>query len=287
MKVEFIKSKSKNIEKIIKFIEKNHQVKKKYNWKNLFTQFRFNKNKSFGVALLNNHIIKGFLGTVHSTIKIRNKNYDLCNTSTWVVDKNVRGRSLLLLHKILNDKKKVFIAHTVIDDFVAIHKKFGFEIFEDEVTYSIISPFSLIKKFFNLREKKIQIVNLKNYKEIKDKIYKKIVLDHLNFQCQIYFINNIILIGKIKSKFNLKYFEVLDCSNKNFFSEQYRTITEILCREKNFIFIRFDRRFINNQKSLTFTIKTQNKKMIKFPNNIKLKKKYISNLYSEIFLLDI
>lgn len=287
MRVAIVKSKSKNVKKIINFIEKKHSVQNKYNWKNLFTQFNPIKNKFAGVALLEKNIVKGFLATIYSTINVSNKRHELCNTSTWVVDDKIRGNSLLLLNEILKDQKKIFIAHTVIESLVEIHKKFGFEVFEKEIVFSINSPFNLLKNFIPIKEKKILRIDKKNLNLVKNDSYKKIILDHIQFKCEIYSYINIVFIGKIKTKYNLKYFELLDCSNKIFFAKNYRKITEIFCREEGFIFIKFDSRFIYQKKSLTFFLKNPNKKMIKFPKNKKLKKIFITNLYSEIFLLNL
>ena len=279
MKSEITKVQLKDKKKVINFLKKNHKFKltnKQY--ESLFNN-NWSKNKKLGIAIKVNQEIVGFIGLLFSDnffylkTKIR-----IVNIHSWVVKKEFRYLSLSLLNQ-LNNKGYVFVSQSTLLNLKDIFLKMGWKIL-DKNFYMI--------PFFFYYSKKISY----NFNFQKSKNLKKIVKDHLKYNCKYMNINygELEIIFKLRKKKLFKFAEILFLSDFNYFNKYLKSISKVLFKEYRVLTIKTDERFLNNKNKKLYKLfkinyKTHLKVFRNSENNQKIKSSYISNLYSEFQLI--
>jgi hypothetical protein len=86
------------------FQEFNNPLLKHDDWQQLFVRRWGSQEDHFGYYLEEDGAAVGFLGTIFSQRKISGQMYKFCNLSTWIVKKEYRGASLMLLFEVLKLK---------------------------------------------------------------------------------------------------------------------------------------------------------------------------------------
>jgi len=156
IKIRKIKKKDfKNINRL--FFRNNLKFFNKSEWNNLWSNpyFKKNKNWAIGWAATNKNRIVGHIGNTPRVYLTRNNKKIICsNINSWVVDKDYRYLSVLLLKKVLDFKKSHFrISTTTSTSAAEIFKKFDI----NEVIYPKIKKNFLIifnfKKILNIYAK--------------------------------------------------------------------------------------------------------------------------------------
>jgi len=279
-KITVSKAYSKNTKEIVKFIKTNHAFK--FNIKNFYNTLQSNwcKKKEIGFILRNNqNKIVGFFGVIYAENNIYpNSKYQICNIHTWVVNKEYRGYSTLLLDKVVKIKK-IIVSHSTIFKLNKIFKNYNFKLLDKGYFISIFSP----HKF------KIYLNYKINFLE-KNSNYLKIYNDHILFNYKFLNIEKkkCLVIFNIKSKLCIKYATILFISDIFYFNKNFDQIkTIIFLNYKCFIF-KLDARFVNKKINDAFfwykKFPLMNK-LYKIPDNYNLrsfKKSHINNLYSEL-----
>ncbi|MCJ7624756.1 MAG: hypothetical protein MUO76_14740 [Anaerolineaceae bacterium] len=95
-------------------------------WRQLFIRRWSSQEDHFGYFIEDDKKAVGFLGTIFSTRMINQKPRQFCNLSTWVVKKEYRGMSLLLLFEALK-LENYTITNFTANRVVKILKRFGFK----------------------------------------------------------------------------------------------------------------------------------------------------------------
>ncbi len=276
-KITTVQLKDKN--KIINFLKKNHKFKlSNKQYETLFNS-NWSKNKTFGIMIKVNQEIVGFIGLLFSDnffylkSKIR-----IVNIHSWVVKKEFRYLSLSLLNK-LNNQDYIFVSQSTLINLKDIFLKMGWKILDRN--FYIIPPF-----FYS--SQKISY----NFDFEKSKDLKKIVRDHLKYDCKYMNINRgkLEIIFKLRKKKIFKIAEILFLSDLNNFNKYIKSISKILFKEYNVVLIKTDERFLNNNnKHLYKLFKINYKDHLKVfknrENNKNIKSSHISNLYSEFQLI--
>ena len=93
--------------------EKNYTLLKKLNnttlkrvdWEKFFKNFWNNLEEHCGHVLIEADNIVGYLGTLFNIRKSQGQNYNVCNVTSWIVEKEYRKQSFLLLLPLLSLKK--------------------------------------------------------------------------------------------------------------------------------------------------------------------------------------
>ena len=112
------KAQKKDFNDIYKLIINSHSDNtiSKDEWEKLFINHWTKSFSDYGFVLQNNKNIVGFLGTIFSERIVNDKRLLFCNLSTWVVLKEFRQYSLLLLFKVLKKKDIIITAFTASID---------------------------------------------------------------------------------------------------------------------------------------------------------------------------
>ena len=189
-------------------------------------------NKTYPVCyiLKNENKIVGFVGTIFSKKKYNNFFFLTCNIHSWLVDKDHRIASSLLLKEI--EKKSCLI--TVLSSLPKLKKTFvklGFK--ELTMKYKLI----FIKNFF-LRHNNLNYQIVTNFKKIKKLLpnkFKKLLLSYSNKAYKKFlFLENkskkhSFIIGRfIYKKKYLKTLNLIYCSNTNFINKNLSYFFQIL-----------------------------------------------------------
>lgn len=117
----------------------------KEDWRALFQQ-PWLQGLPVGYAIEEGGTIAGFLGTIFSRRIIQGEAHLFCNLSTWVVQEDQRGMSLMLLFEALKHKDCTFTDFTA-NKVAPILKRFGFKCLAQRlfVQFPLPSPAALFK----------------------------------------------------------------------------------------------------------------------------------------------
>lgn len=102
-------------------------------WLNLLKNRWSSRFDHFGYVLLDKDKVVGFMGTFFHERKILGKNHDFCNLFCWIVPKEYRRESLLLLLAVLNLKDVTVTSLTASREAGMILEKFRFRQLETGV----------------------------------------------------------------------------------------------------------------------------------------------------------
>lgn len=103
----------------------NNPLLNEQSWRSLFTRQWDTPYDHFGYYIEEDGKAAGFLGTIFSRRMINGNLHNFCNLSTWVVDEEYRGMSLMLLFEVLKLKDCTITNFTAFR-VAPILKKFGF-----------------------------------------------------------------------------------------------------------------------------------------------------------------
>jgi hypothetical protein len=210
-----------------------------YNGIGQILKINFDKDFPIGYAVIIKKKIVGFVGTLFSKRKIKNKNYIYCNIHTWVVDRSHRVASHLLFMPLL--KKKCIV--TVLSPkkrLIGTFEKMGFK--SNEMNYKV----TLLNIFFNfLNTKSFKIENKLN--KIKKNLSNqdlKIYNDHTKYFFKKFIVVNkknksdfSLIIAKIVKKKNcFNVLNILYVSNIPFIKENWDSISFEIFKEYKVFF---------------------------------------------------
>jgi hypothetical protein len=178
--------------------------------------------------------IVGFIATIYSKRKIRDKNYLCCNLAHFYVEKEFRMFAYYFFLYLLERDKIIIYSHTPKDSIMNIYRKFNFEI--QVMKYTVSLGFNL-NAFFSKAFKRFKIVSDKeNIKNLLDPNNKKIYEDHEKYNC-IHFViidkkeilEPCYFVIKKKRKLQVQLIDILYISNleeyKNFAPEVFTKIS--------------------------------------------------------------
>ncbi len=214
-KVENVFYKGRLYSQTLKYLKKQNNL----NYSKVLFLFNNFLNKKYPICniLVYNKKIVGFVGTTFSQKKFNKKNFLNCNIHSWMVDKNHRIGSSMLIDQIKNN-----CIITVLSSLPRLNKTFlklGFKKFNME--YKVI----FIKKFF-LRKTHLNFDILLKQNLLMKKTSKseqKIINDYKNLRFKKFIFCNLIsnkrcfIVGDLtKKKKFFKTFNIIYCSDRNF-----------------------------------------------------------------------
>ncbi len=158
-------------------------------WKNLFTRHWSEKEKYCGRILLADGKPVGFIHSLFSDRKIKDRNVTLCNLGTWIVEEFYRSKSLLLFFPYMEMKGITFTSFTANPKYVPILKRFNFQSLEKTIYF--IPPLPSFSKSIRLI-KDPQVIQenlrgnaLKTFLDHKDLLCTNLLVQSSNAQCYI------------------------------------------------------------------------------------------------------
>jgi hypothetical protein len=121
--------------------EEGHQVTEEQ-WRQLFADHSGLQKGKFGYVLQAGEEIVGFIGTTMSERVIRGEKIRFCNMSNWIVKKEYRGQSLVLLSKVLAMKDAVITNLSPTPQVLAMSQKLKFTLFDrtERIVFPVFSP---------------------------------------------------------------------------------------------------------------------------------------------------
>lgn len=209
--------------KVIKFLKKFYQI---------FIDSKKYINKFF---LKQNNLLK-LNNNYYTTNKIFNYEIENYLNSRFV------GKNKNKIIKIINKKKEIKLDELYIKLFY--NNRSDYEV--DEITYNLILIFNMVKKIFNINERKINLIIF--YCDIKKEHYfNKSVIDYENMNSGISYSNNIILFRKeeilkvfihellhnfgidnLNDNSNIKLSQIFKINSDNLFNEAYIEFVAII-----------------------------------------------------------
>lgn len=202
-------------------------------------QNHFVTNYPIGYVIKNgNNNIIGFMGTIFSIKHTDNKDQVFCNIHTWIVDKEHRLNSYLLLIPLI-EKKIILTAFTPVKTLVGLLEKFGFK--KIKMKYRII----FLLNFFTFVNKDDFIIEKNSFaiKKILNKRDLKIYENYINIPCEKFTIINKNDTSKyifvIASKVKKKMFRVLNLfyvSNTSEMKKNWHIIKKRISKQFNLNF---------------------------------------------------
>ena len=127
--------------KTIEYLKKQQYLE--YKKVEIVLKNNFIPSYPLGYVLINHYDkIVGFMGTIFSIRNIKNKEYTYCNIHTWVVDRDYRLNSFLLLTDLIK-KDITLTAFTPVKTLIGLLEKFGFK--KIKMKYRIIFLLNFLK----------------------------------------------------------------------------------------------------------------------------------------------
>lgn len=158
-------------------------------WKNLFTRDWSAKEKYCGQILLADEKPVGFIHSLFSDRKIKDRDVTLCNLGTWIVEEQYRSKSLLLFFPYMEMKGITFTSFTANPKYVPILQRFNFQSLEKMIYF--IPPLPSFSKSIRLINHPQVIQDnlrgnvLKTFLDHRDLPCKNLLLQSSNAQCYL------------------------------------------------------------------------------------------------------
>lgn len=268
------------------FAEFNNPNLTRNDWQQLFNNC-FESDEGFcGYLMEYNGDIVGYIGLIFSKRIIEGIEKKFCNITGFVVKKEFRSKSLLLLFPVLQMTEHVLSSFSPSPTAHTILKKFGFNELESIVHISlpVINPFKL---FFN------KPVILSHTKNIQNELLSferlnKIFNDHLKFKCKHLLIKTstgfcYIVYTKVRRK-KIPMAQLHFISNPQVFNDYIDTIKVFFIRTHGIFIILIDSRFTTKRPSFSIEFKLPIPRLFKSKS---LSTREVDGLYSEFIALNL
>ena len=268
------------------FAEFNNPNLTRNDWQQLFNNC-FESDEGFcGYLMEHNGDIVGYIGMLFSKRIIGGIEKKFCNLTGWIVKKEFRSKSLLLLFPALKMTDHVLTDFSPSREAQTILKKIGFNELESIVHISlpVINPFKL---FFN------KPALFSHTKDIQNELLSferlnKIFNDHLQFKCKHLLIKTntglcYIVYTKVRRK-KIPMAQLHFISNPQVFTDYIDAIKFFLIRTHGIFIILIDSRFITKRPSFSIEFKLPIPRMFKSKS---LSTREVDGLYSEFIALNL
>ena len=257
---------------------------KKRDWEQLFLNPWKSRERHCGYILLEDNKVVGYLGTLFSERIIQSQENKFCNVTSWIVEKEFRNQSFLLLLPLLTLKGYTTTIFSPNNATYIASKKLGFKDLETHIR--LIFPFTVMRRFFNncsIFEDNELLSN------ILDQQHLKIHYDHLSFSCRQLFIKTkygsfyLVATRVVKKKIPVAYIHFI--SDLSIFLKSIENIKLKVCVRLKVFLMLVDERFMRGSKvAFSKKIKLSQPKVFKSDS---LKKDEIDSLYSELIVLNL
>ena len=268
------------------FAEFNNHNLTRNDWQQLFNNC-FESDEGFcGYLMEYKGDIVGYIGMIFSKRIIGGIEKKFCNITGFVVKKEFRSKSLLLLFPVLQMTEHVLSSFSPSPTAHTILKKFGFNELESIVHISlpVINPFKL---FFN---KPLILSHIKNIQNelLSFERLNKIFNDHLKFKCKHLLIKTstgfcYIVYTKVKRK-KIPMAQLHFISNPQVFTDYLDAIKFFLIKTHGIFIILIDSRFTTKRPSFSIEFKLPIPRLFKSKS---LSTREVDGLYSEFIALNL
>jgi hypothetical protein len=274
-----------DFEKTYPLLQKlNNTTLKRANWENIFKNPWNNLEEHCGYVLIEEDKIVGYLGTLFNTRNLQGNNYNFCNVTSWIVEKEYRNQSFLLLLPLLSLKKYNITIFSPSEAAYLAYKKFGFQDFETHKR--LITPIPTIKSFFencSITNKNVSIEQSLDEKDL------QLFRDHQSPNCTHLLITSkfgtIYMITTRVKKKNIPVAQIHFISDLSIFNKSINIIKLRICLKLKVFLLLIDERFVKG-----IDIPCSMPLKLPFPSVLKsasLNGESIDSLYSELIILNL
>jgi hypothetical protein len=219
-----------------------------HNIKNLIS---LQKNTTYPIGYLmtdKSDIAVGYVGTWFSKRIIENIECVFCNIHTWIVEKRYRLYSYYLISSLIKEDLNL-VALTPVESLKGLLLKYDFK--KEKIYYKLVLNLKLFKFF----KKKYEIIKEKKNIEIQlNKEYLDIYNAYSNNINKSFLIKDIkrnkkiLIIGSILKKKGIEIFNIFYASDRFFFKEDWKIITNTISKEINISF--FSEYILENNENI-------------------------------------
>lgn len=249
-------------------------------WKSIWNNSWINENETPGYILLDNNNVVGFLGLIYGNKIINNKNYRICNLTSWYVKPEYRSESLKLLMQVLKYKNHILTNLTPSKRIRKIVQKLGFNKIDNDIILLLNIPLFI---------KKNNILTYNIDAAYFNSSLLEIYNQNINYNIRFVLMKNdkedTVFAYKIRKKKGVKYIYIMYISNPIYFANNSFAVRNFLFRNTFVPLIMIDSRLLEYKK-IPFSIKIAGL----FPKYFKTDLENIENidnLNSEFVLLNI
>ena len=262
----------------------NNASLKREDWEQLFVNPWKSLEEHCGYILVEAGRVVGYLGALFSARRIQGQEYKLCNVTSWIVEREYRNQSFLLLLPLLTLREHTVTIFSPNKATYVASKKLGFEDFETHIR--LISPFSGIRGFFE----NCSIVENKRFiSRFLDEECLKIYRDHLPFRCSHLLIKTkygtFYLITTRVTKKNIPVAQIHYVSDLEVFFKSIEALKLKICLRLKVFALLIDERFMRGN-TISFSLRMKLPHPRIFKSDL-LKEDAIDSLYSELVILNL
>ena len=256
----------------------------KEEWRRIFDKYWETPEDFCGYMLLKDGQVKGYLGLIFSYRIYNNQLEKFCNFTTWIVDKDCRQQSLLLLLESLKLKDYIFTNFSASPTVAEIMKRLKFTEFEIHEQVAFPVPNFRLKKHDYGCE--FDLAKIRSYLNENERV---IFDDHAQFDCEHLLLksdkNYFYLILKKTKRKNMPFIQVQYVSEFERFAKCLENSVTKICVHLKVLGIMVDERYLNGYRlSKSFQYSPQQKMYFRSDSNA-VNKNQIDMIYSELVIL--
>lgn len=255
----------------------------KHDWKKIFVTPWKTDEDFCGYLLLQDGVVKGYLGLIFSVRTLNGKTEKLGNMTSWIVDQECRSQSILLLLELLKLKNYTLTNFTASEPVATILKKLGFEEFTvDQRVLLPIPNFRLRRSGstcdFNLQSlsSKLAADNLRIFKDHEELNCQHLLMQSVNGDCYL-------VLKKTKRK-NLAFAKVHYLSNVEVFHDCIERFTATICIRLGVFGLMVDERYLQGRQFRS-SMRYPHQRKAYFKSNSIRDANLIDTIYSELIVL--
>jgi hypothetical protein len=255
----------------------------KEDWRKLFSTSWVVSEALRGYLLLEDSEVKGYLGLIFSERLLNGKTEKFCNMTSWIVNEECRGQSVLMLLEMLKLKDYTLTNFTASPTVAALLSKLGFK--EFAVDQRVLLPVPRITP------SKDRVGYDVSPKVIRSKLADedlRIFDDHQGLNCQHLLLRSsrgdcYLILKKTRRK-KLTFAKVHYLSNIEVFHECMNELADRICLRLRVFGIMVDERYIGGRQFRGSLPYPQQRKAY-FRSNTNVNKNSIDTIYSELVVL--
>ena len=254
----------------------------KDHWKRLFFT-RWTSHEDYcGLTLIEDGVVKGFLGLIFSERIIRERIERFCNVSVWYVQEDARSHSLPMLFEMLRLGGYTFTAFTASSQVASVFKLFGFT--DYEVHQQVLLPVPTVSSFGGTYRCEFDETTIRDILSAND---RRILDDHLGLDCNHVLLRSgdaycYILFRKTVKK-HLPFARAHYISNRDLFVKLIERATVKICLRLKVAGLLVEDRYVGG-KRLRWSRWYPQQKRAYFKSQ-ELRSDDVDTLYSELVLL--
>lgn len=255
----------------------------KEDWKKIFLS-PWQTEDFCGYLLLKDGDVKGYLGLIFSWRILNDKTEKLCNMTSWIVNEDCRGQSLLLLLELLKLKDYTLTNFTASPTVATVVSKLGFQEFQVDQRVLLPMPHFALSGLGHGCDFDLQVIRSKLRGDD-----LRIFDDHQGLNCRHLLLQSgngdcYVVLKKTKRK-KLTFAKVHYLTNVKVFHECMESLAAKICLRLRVFGLMVDERYIEGRQFRASVRYPHQRKAYFKSNSTTVNKNQLDTLYSEVVIL--